>query len=61
MKPKIGRPKVKKSKLRAILIQARVSEDENRVIQTALERSKSAKSDWIRQALLRAAEIQEAA
>ena len=62
MKSKLGRPKVSKAKLRAILIQARVSPEENKVITAALKRSKDGKSEWVRKALLSAAsQEQEAA
>ena len=62
MKAKLGRPKVPKTKLRGILIQARVSQEENKVISAALKRSKDGKSEWVRKALLSAAsQEQEAA
>jgi hypothetical protein len=53
--PKIGRPTVPKAKYRGILMQARVSPDENKVILAAIKRAKDTKSDWIRKALLSAA------
>ena len=55
MKTKMGRPKVPKAKLREIIIQARVSKEENRIIQAAMEASPDGKGDWIRKALLSAA------
>jgi len=55
MKPKMGRPKVPKAKLREILMQARVSPEENKVISEAVKRSKLSKSTWMREALLSAA------
>lgn len=55
MKAKMGRPKVPKAKLREIIIQARVSKEENRVIQAAMAASPEGKGDWIRKALLSAA------
>jgi hypothetical protein len=55
MKTKMGRPKVPKAKFRGILIQARLMPEENRAINEAIRRSKQAKSEWIRKALLTAA------
>ena len=52
MKPKMGRPKVPKAKLRGILIQARLSPEENKEIQAAIAKSPHKKSEWIRKALL---------
>jgi hypothetical protein len=52
MKKKLGRPKVPKSKLRGILIQARVSPEEHSVIADAIRRSKEDTSKWVRKALL---------
>lgn len=51
----MGRPKVPKAKLRDILIQARLSPEENRLINAAIARSKEAKSEWVRNALILAA------
>ena len=48
----MGRPKVPKAKLRGILIQARLSPEENKVINEAIRRSLDNKSDWLRKALL---------
>ncbi len=56
MKPKMGRPKVPKAKLRGILIQARVSPEEDRKIQAAIKKAAEGKSEWIRKALLSCAE-----
>lgn len=50
--PKIGRPTVPKAKYKGILMQARVSQEENRVIQAAIAKSPHSKSEWIRNALL---------
>ena len=61
MKAKLGRPKVAKAKLRAILIQARVSSEENRIINAAMERSKDGRSEWIRKTLIAAAQDMQAA
>lgn len=55
MKTKMGRPKVPKAKLREIIIQARVSKEENSVIQSAIADSLDGRGDWIRKALLSAA------
>jgi uncharacterized protein (DUF1778 family) len=55
MKSKMGRPKVAKAKLRGIIVNARLSPEEHRVIQAAVESSADSKSDWIRKALLTAA------
>jgi len=52
MKPKMGRPKLPKSKVRAVLVQARLSPEENKAIAEAVKRAKASKSDWIREALL---------
>jgi len=52
MKPKMGRPKVAKTKLRGIMVNARLSPEENKEIQAAIETSPDNKSDWIRKALL---------
>jgi len=56
MKSKIGRPKIPKSKLRGILIQARLSPEEHRKIKAAIENAPESKSEWIRKALLACAE-----
>jgi len=55
MKPKMGRPKVAKAKLRGIIVNARLSPEEHRVIEAAVKSSAESKSDWIRKALLAAA------
>ena len=55
MKPKMGRPKVAKAKLRGIIVNARLSPEENQAINGAIRRSGQAKSGWIRKALLSAA------
>jgi hypothetical protein len=56
MSKKMGRPKVAKGKLRGILIQARLSPEEAKAIKAAIARSSDNKSDWIRKALLSAAD-----
>jgi hypothetical protein len=58
MKTKVGRPKVAKSKRRGVLIQARISPEENKAIQAAIGNEN--KSQWIRKALLSVA-LKEAA
>ena len=55
MSKKMGRPKLAKAKLRGIIVNARLSPDENGVINEAIRRSPDSKSDWIRKALLSAA------
>jgi len=52
MSKKMGRPKVPKTKKRAILIQARLSPEENRTIADAVRRAGESTSDWVRKALL---------
>jgi hypothetical protein len=52
MSKKMGRPKVAKAKLRGILIQARLSPEENKTISEAIRRSGTVRSDWVRKALL---------
>jgi uncharacterized protein (DUF1778 family) len=52
MKKRMGRPKKPKSKLRGILIQARVSPEEHSVIERAISRTKDTTSEWVRKALL---------
>ncbi len=54
MKPKMGRPKVAKAKLRGILVQARLSPDENKAISAAVKRSGLSTSEWVRKTLLSA-------
>ena len=55
MKPKMGRPKVPKDKLRGIIVNARLSPEENELLQAAIAKSPYNKSDWVRNALLSAA------
>lgn len=55
MKKKMGRPPVPKAKLRGILMQARVSPEENKAIIAAVKQAGDTKSEWIRKALLSAA------
>ena len=52
MKSKMGRPKVAKSKLRGVIVNARLSPEEHRLIAAAVKRAKVTKSDWVRETLL---------
>jgi hypothetical protein len=52
MSKKMGRPKVPKAQYRGILIQARLSPEENKEIRAAIAKSPGKKSEWIRSALL---------
>lgn len=54
-KPKIGRPKIPKSRARAKYFSLRLRPDEQREVDRAIERSGQSKSDWLRDALLTAA------
>jgi hypothetical protein len=54
-KPKIGRPKLPKSKARAKYLSLRLRPDEQREVDGAIERSGKSKSDWLRDVLLTAA------
>jgi len=53
-KPKMGRPKLPKTKVRGVLIQARVSPEEAKTIKAAIAKSSKSKSEWIRERLLAA-------
>ena len=55
MKSKMGRSKVAKAKLRGIMVNARLSPEEHRVIEAAVKSSSESKSNWIRKTLLTAA------
>jgi hypothetical protein len=52
---KMGRPKLAKGAARYELIATRISADESKKIHAAIERSKEEKPDWVRNALLSAA------
>ena len=52
MKAKMGRPKVPKSKLRGIIVNARLSPEEHKEIRAAIAKSLGNKSEWVRNALL---------
>jgi hypothetical protein len=53
MKPKLGRPK--QDVIREVLIGARFTPAEAKIIGCAVKQSKKVKSDWIRETLLAAA------
>jgi hypothetical protein len=55
MKSKMGRPRLPKGETKDILIGARFSPDESRVVNSAVKRAGQSKSEWIRKALLGAA------
>jgi hypothetical protein len=55
MSTKMGRPKLAARNKRGILIQARISPEENSTIQAAIAKSPCGRSEWIRTALLSAA------
>jgi hypothetical protein len=52
MKPKMGRPKLPKSKVRGVLVQARFSPEEYKPVAEAVKRAGASESEWIRRALL---------
>ena len=54
MNAKIGRPKVKKSEFKGVLIGARFALDEAKAVHGAVKRSGMGKSQWIRKTLLSA-------
>ena len=55
MSRKMGRPKDPKAKLRGIIVNARLSPEENKEIRAAIAKSLGNKSEWVRNALLSAA------
>jgi len=61
MKPKMGRPKKPKSKVRGKLVQARLSQEEESLILKALHPVKKITSEWVRKALLLAAKGEKTA
>jgi hypothetical protein len=62
MKPKkIGRPKLPKTQVRRVLVQARFSQDEYKAVETAVKQAGASESEWIRKALLTVAEAEIAA
>lgn len=52
----MGRPKLKKAEFKGILIGARFAPDESKTVHDAVKLSGLGKSEWIREALLAAAE-----
>jgi hypothetical protein len=52
MKKKMGRPKKPKSKVRGIVVQARLSPEEERAILDGIRPLKKITSEWVRKALL---------
>lgn len=52
----MGRPKVPKSKLRDILVQARFSSEEYKRLKAAVDKATETQSEWVRKALLSVAE-----
>ena len=61
MKPKLGRPKVPKSEKRAILMQFKVNPEEAKMVRAAIAKSPGSKSEWMRNAVLAAANESKAA
>jgi hypothetical protein len=55
MKPKMGRPKVPKGKLRDIIVNARFSPEEYNALTAAISRTSDNQSVWVRKVLLKAA------
>lgn len=55
MKPKMGRPKLPKGTTKGVLIGARFSPDESKLVHDAVKRAGLGKSEWIRNTLLAAA------
>ena len=55
MKPKMGRPKVAKAKLRDIIVNARFSPEEYKALTAAIAKTSDNQSVWVRKVLLAAA------
>ena len=55
MSKKAGRPRLKKAEFKGVLIGARFSPDEAKLVNEAAKRSKQGKSQWLRNVLLNAA------
>jgi hypothetical protein len=53
---KMGRPRLPKSKAKGVLIGARFSPPEARIVVEAVKRAKRVKSEWVRTVLLSAAQ-----
>jgi len=56
MKKKMGRPKLPKGEARNVLLAGKVSELEYAKVLAAIKRSGMSESEWVRQAVLAAAE-----
>jgi len=63
MKAKMGRPKLPKAKVRAIIVQARLSPEEYKTVDAAVKRAGDSvsESEWVRQTLLSGAQGDKAA
>lgn len=61
MKTKMGRPKLPKSKVRGVLVQARFSEEEYKVVAHAVKQAGATESEWVRRNLLSVAETSQSA
>jgi len=55
MSTKMGRPKLPKGQAKGVLIGARFSPPEAKIVAAAARRSKQVKSEWVRQSLISAA------
>jgi hypothetical protein len=55
MSKKMGRPKVAKGKLRGIIVNARFSPEEYKVLTSAISKTSDSQSGWVRKVLLEAA------
>ena len=55
MSKKVGRPKLTKAEARGVLIGARFSPPEAKLVIEAVKRARKVKSEWVRESLLAAA------
>ena len=55
MSTKMGRPRLPKGKAKGVLIVARFSPPEAKIVTNAVRRAKAVKSQWVRMCLLSAA------
>ena len=55
MSAKIGRPRLPKGEAKGVLIGARFSPPEAKIVTEAVKRAKKVKSDWVRTVLISAA------
>lgn len=55
MSRKAGRPKLNKSEAKGVLIGARFSPPEAKIVEDAVKRANQVKSEWVRSCLLSAA------